>query len=152
DRAARAVVESVALDSARVLLLEDGTWRCRAAQTATMVDSTRLGLPSSSVLERMMQEKKTFWELPEQPGQPSESLAGVGTVVGAPILNRDGGVIGALYGERRRAIRATGPAISELEAMLVELLARGVAAGLARQEEEKRALAARVQFEQFFTP
>ncbi|MBV8557352.1 MAG: adenylate/guanylate cyclase domain-containing protein, partial [Planctomycetaceae bacterium] len=33
-----------------------------------------------------------------------------------------------------------------------ELLASGVAAGLARIEQEKAALAARVQFEQFFTP
>jgi adenylate cyclase len=36
--------------------------------------------------------------------------------------------------------------------MLVELLARGVAAGLARLEQERAALAARVRFEQFFTP
>jgi class 3 adenylate cyclase len=36
--------------------------------------------------------------------------------------------------------------------MLVEVLARGVAAGLARLEQEEAALAARAQFEQFFTP
>ena len=42
--------------------------------------------------------------------------------------------------------------ITELEARLVELLASGVAAGLARLEQEQAALAARVQFEQFFTP
>jgi adenylate cyclase len=35
--------------------------------------------------------------------------------------------------------------------MLVEFLARAVAAGLARQEEERKALTARIQFEQFFT-
>ena len=42
--------------------------------------------------------------------------------------------------------------ISEFEAKLVELLANGVAAGLARVKEEQAAAAARVQFEQFFTP
>src|SRR5260370_351906 len=36
--------------------------------------------------------------------------------------------------------------------MLVELLAGSVAAGLARVEREREALAMRVQFEQFFTP
>jgi adenylate cyclase len=152
DRAARAVVDFVALDSARVLLLDNGVWRSRAVQTAPTVDSTRLGPPSSSVLERMRQEKKTFWELPEQSSSAAESLAGVETVVAAPILSKEGSVLGALYGERRRMIRPGTPGISEMEAMLVELLARGVAAGLSLQEEQRKALSARVQFEQFFTP
>lgn len=150
DRAARAVVESVNLDAARVLLLENGGWRPRAVHTGPAGDSSRLGPPSTSVLERVRQEKKTFWEVPGKEGPAADSLAGVETVVAAPILNKDGEVIGALYGERRRMMR--GGAIGELEAMLVELLARGVAAGLARQEEEHKALTAQVQFEQFFTP
>jgi adenylate cyclase len=69
-------------------------------------------------------------------------------------------VIGALYGERRNA-RTEGEVtvasrhvrtFTELEAKLVELLARGVAAGLSRLAEERKALRHRVQFEQFFTP
>src|SRR5262249_52487108 len=51
----------------------------------------------------------------------------------------------------RRMVRPGTSSISELEARLVEFLARAVAAGLARQQEERKALAARVQFEQFFT-
>ena len=50
----------------------------------------------------------------------------------------------------RRGLRAKAP-ISTYEAMLVEMLACGVAAGLARVEQEQNAAAARVQFEQFFT-
>jgi adenylate cyclase len=61
-------------------------------------------------------------------------------------------VIGALYGEGRRDSGSTAKPITELEALLVELLASGVAAGLARLELEQAALAARVRFEQFFTP
>jgi adenylate cyclase len=72
-------------------------------------------------------------------------------VVAAPILHRDGSVRGAVYGERRGGKSALAP-LTEVEAMLVELVARGVAAGLARQEQERAALQARVQFEQFFTP
>jgi adenylate cyclase len=41
--------------------------------------------------------------------------------------------------------------ITKLEAMLLELLASGVATGLARLEQERVALAAQVQLEQFFT-
>src|SRR4029077_9810378 len=44
------------------------------------------------------------------------------------------------------------PPITKLQALLVELLAGSVAVGLARLEQEEAALAARVQFEQFFTP
>jgi adenylate cyclase len=80
-------------------------------------------------------------------------------VVAAPILDRRGDVIGCLYGERRRGgeserarAGSRSPQISRLDAMLVDVLANGVAAGLARIEQERAALAARVQFEQFFTP
>jgi class 3 adenylate cyclase len=60
-----------------------------------------------------------------------------------------------LYGERRGD--APSPShhpqtITKLEAMLVELLASGVAAGLARLDQEWAALAAKSRFEQFFTP
>ena len=44
------------------------------------------------------------------------------------------------------------PQITKLDAMLAETLACGVAAGLARFEQERAALAAQIQFEQFFTP
>ncbi len=82
-----------------------------------------------------------------------DSLLGVSAVVASPILDEKGEVIGALYGDRKR-YRSPGqpPRITRLDAMLVELLASGVAAGLARTEFERRAVAARVQFEQFFTP
>ena len=39
-----------------------------------------------------------------------------------------------------------------MEARLIELLAGAVGAGLARQEEEKRAAAARIRYEEFLTP
>jgi class 3 adenylate cyclase len=46
----------------------------------------------------------------------------------------------------------TGDLIGPLEAMLVETLARGVAAGRARVEQEHTAAQLQVRFEQFFTP
>ena len=71
----------------------------------------------------------------------------------APILNSRGEATGALYGERLMGGRVLGmPRVAKVEAMLIELLASGVAAGLARLEQENATMAARVQFEQFFTP
>src|SRR5207302_9074849 len=62
-------------------------------------------------------------------------------------------VVGALYADRRRgeSNKSLG-LITKVEAMLVELRAGSVAAGLARVEQEQAAIRARVQFEQFFTP
>ena len=47
-------------------------------------------------------------------------------------------MIGALYGDRRSGGSSGGfPRITEFEAKLVELLASGIAAGLARLKEEQ---------------
>jgi adenylate cyclase len=147
-QAARAVVDLVGLDTARVLLLEGDQWRPQAVQAGPRGLSEGGWKPSSRLLERMLREKRTFWEVPGH--VPEGSLVGVKAVVAAPILDRHGAVIGALYGDRRQESGQARP-ITRLEAMLVELLAGGVAAGLARLEQEQAALRARVQFEQFFT-
>jgi adenylate cyclase len=153
ERAAQAVVQMVGLDSGRVLLLNQGEWQTQAARTAHLVAAESNWRPSQHVLGCVCREKRTFWEMPAAAAAPAASLIGVKAVVAAPILSRDGTVIGALYGERRRESGFLhDKPITELEAMLVELLAGGVAAGLSRLEQEHAALAARVQFEQFFTP
>lgn len=167
DRAAKGVVDVVGLDNGRVVLFDGDGWRTEAvaypvgafglgASSPEMADNWR---PSRRVLSRLRAEKRTFWEEPESPEGGDMSLSGVAAVVAAPIIDRHGEVIGALYGERRQhglTSRAGGGTplarISKVDAMLVELLATGVAAGLARIDHEKAAMAARIQFEQFFTP
>jgi adenylate cyclase len=152
DRAARAAVDLVGLDAGRVLLLTGDAWKERVVAVAALAEGGTLPPPSRHVLGRLRMEKKTIWQqpapLPEQP----ESMRELEAVVAAPILDRHGAVLGALYGERRRRGAVPPRAIRTAEAMLVEVLAGGVAAGLARLEQEQAALAARVQFEQFFTP
>jgi adenylate cyclase len=152
-KAARAVVDLVGLDSGRVLMRDQQGWQVEAIQTARGSAADPEWEPSRRVLQHVFQEKRTFWETPEQIGPDAASLSGVTAVVVAPILDRQGQVIGALYGERRRgAPLMLATPITQVEAMLVELLAGGVAAGLARLEQERAASAARVQFEEFFTP
>src|SRR5207248_10870566 len=74
----------------------------------------------------------------------SGSIMGVQAVVAAPILDQKAEVVGILYGDRRNV----GRPITRVEAMLVELLACGVAARLARLKQEQDTL----RFEQFFSP
>jgi adenylate cyclase len=150
QKAARAVVELVDMDTGRVLVLRNGEWSMEAVYTANSGTANLRG-PSQSILGKLLREKRTFWQMPT--GSAMTSLTGVESVVAAPILNKRSEIIGAVYGERRVDM-ASGPArsVSRLEAMLVELLAGGVAAGLARVEQEQLAMRSRVQFEQFFTP
>jgi adenylate cyclase len=153
DKAASAAAELVNLDSARILLRSPDSWFFQATKSSTLSKGESDWQPSSAILRRLLQEKRTFWELPNMQAATGKSLFEINAVVAAPILNRDGDVIGVLYGDRRgdSPKAAFGP-ITELEASLVELLARGVAAGLARVDQERAALEARVRFEQFFTP
>lgn len=152
-RAARALVDLIGFDFGCVLLRDKQRWIVHQQGSAGRVlsgdrgsNATAEWQPSDQVLARVLREKKTFWQKLDS-ASPSESLVGVKSVVASPILDATGNVIGALYGERRRG----GPAmrtITRVEAMLVDLLAGGVAAGVARVEEEKT----RFLWEQFVTP
>jgi adenylate cyclase len=145
-KASRALVDLVKLDSGRILLRRENSWQQRAVQHRPASSHSADWQPSNTVLSKVLREKKTFWQVPRE----GVSTKDVEAVVAAPILNRRGEVIGALYGERRlMGTRVQGP-ISRLEAMFVEVLAGGVAAGLARVEQEQAALRVRLQMEQFF--
>jgi adenylate cyclase len=150
-RAAKALVDLVGLDSGRVLLLDKGDWKLQAHQSAPRARSDTSGRPSRQVLAKVLKEKRTFWQAPSSLGL-EESLVDVKAIVAAPILNPKGEVIGAIYGDRRQAAGMAARPITKVEAMLVDLLASGVATGLARVEQEQAALRAQVLMEQFFTP
>ena len=153
EQAAGALVDQIGLDAGQVLLRKDDDWTVAAIRLSPSEDSHLPHRASRSVLQRVLEDKTTYWQVPAEQLDESKSLAEIQAVVAAPILDRQGQVIGALYGDRRQNLRlASAPNITKLEAMLVETLAFGVAAGLARMEQEKAALAAQTQFEQFFTP
>src|SRR5262249_8255006 len=123
NSAARAVVDLVGLDAGRVLLLENGEWQPRTIVTRS--DEMQLDRQASrQVLGRIREEKRTCWQVPT--AAIGSSLMGVHAVVAAPILNRHGEVIGALYGDRAQHGNGSAAPITKLEAMLVELLASGV--------------------------
>ncbi len=145
------MVDLVGLNSGRVMLHHSGSWQCAAASYHEgMADNFASARPSQRILTRIQQDKRTFWQtLGAASGEAS--LSGVQAVVVAPILDAHGEVIGALYGDRHSEL-GIGRPITQLEAMLVETLACSAAAGLARLEQQRAAMAAQVRFEQFFTP
>jgi adenylate cyclase len=155
EQAARAAVKIVGLDAAAVLRFEDSRWRTEAlyAGDEREGDSQTSWAPSQTLLGWVRRDRRTFRHVPPTGPDTPRSLQNVSALVAAPILNGAGEVIGALYGDRRSGGSSGGfPRITEFEAKLVELLASGIAAGLARLKEEQAAVEARVQFEQFFTP
>ena len=154
EKAAQAAAEMVGLDSVSVWLLKGDEWVIQAQQVAPRLASVPRPPASRHVLNKVRQRAKTLWDKPLTSAAATASLESVAAVVAAPILNRQGDVIGALYGDRSflgPPSRHRGD-ITEVQAMLVELLAGGIAAGLERLKHEQAAVAARVQFEQFFTP
>jgi adenylate cyclase len=154
EQAARAAVKIVGLDAAAMLRCsDDGRWRVEALYRETGDPNQAAWAPSQTLLGRVRRERRTFRHVPPAGADTPRSLQDVLALVAAPILNGAGQVIGALYGDRRSGASGGGvPQITAFEAKLVELLASGIAAGLARLKEEQAAIAARVQFEQFFTP
>jgi adenylate cyclase len=145
-RATQAVVAMADMDSARVLLRDKNEWTEVRDGVAFRDGEQNRGArpPSRRILNKLLTERKTVWELP--PDQERwESVVHVRAIVAAPILDARGEVIGVLYGDRHQANRK---AISEVEALLVELIASGVAAGLERAAHERTT----ERFEQFFTP
>lgn len=151
-KAAEAMVAFVGLSNGWVLTWDEGlgNWVERVHHAAP--DSAGESRPSASLLARVRESRTTSWIAPDCGVEAEASLARmrVSAAVAAPILGRDGVVIGALYGDRGPDSSGTAR-FSHLEALLVELLAGGVAAGLARQESEAEASRRRVQFEMFFS-
>jgi adenylate cyclase len=151
DRASHALVQVVGLDTGRVLLRRGDTWETAAAHGATR--DLPGWCPSRHVIDRLLRTRSTVWQQPQRASEPdSASLRLLDTVVAAPLLDRHEQVIGVLYGERRKdSPQATRPD-TQVEALLVNLLACGVSTGLARLGQEKAALRATTLFEQFFSP
>lgn len=150
--AAKAVADIAQLDYAAVLTYSKDRWDIAAFRSPGSMVDANIWRPSTTVLGEVLASKSTVRQVPSTEDDEKGSLAAVDSLVASPILDPNGNVIGALYGDRRAKVGVVDDTISELEARLVDLLACGVSTGLARLEQEKSAVAARVQFEQFFTP
>ncbi|NLX99496.1 MAG: response regulator [Rhodopirellula sp.] len=131
---ARAIVELVGLDRGLVLLREHGGWHIAASWTKD--PKVELNF-SRSVLSRVVEQGRTFFGTP-QPTSVRSSLEGVEAVVGSPILDSNGKVLGVLYGSRDSRPASSHVGIQSLEAQVVQLLASSVSVGLIRMEMQQR--------------
>ena len=143
-RAAEVVREIVDLSAAAVLIRNGDSWETSAV--STILDSPDNWHPSRTIIDLVASEKRTFFNLCEQTSSV-QSLMGVKAIVASPILSGDKEVIGILYGDRRSQ---SGVQVKDVEAILVEVLATGVAAGLARVAQEEEAIRARADFQRSF--
>lgn len=149
--AVKALVEIVGLNSGVVLLRHEGRWDDQPALTYP-ADPLLGGLrPSKKILDTLLRDRRTVLDNPQD---VQGSLVGMEIVVAAPLLDSRGEVVGALYGDMPH-LEATGfggaALPTPLKAVLVDLLACGVSAGLARQRQEREAAKAQTLFEQFFS-
>lgn len=151
-KAVQSASQMVDLDTVAVVLRENGRWSV-AAGCHQGEPLSAAWLPSETMLQRVTEHRRTFFHVPSLRVGLTSSLQGVHSVIAAPILDATGQVIGVFYGEGRRGTDRRPPrTMTDLEAKLFELLAYGVASGLARVSQERKLIAERVRFEQFFTP
>ncbi len=150
ERAAKSVVELLGLDSALVLLLRDGQWRSVAEFHQSPAAASASGFASRRLLSRMQDERRTVFSDGSGVLSGDHSQTGIMAVVCAPICDKSGQIIGALYGDRQSPVHAPLP-IGPEEATFAEALAHTIAVGLQRQTQEKEALEQRVRFDQFFS-
>ena len=102
---------------------------------------------SLSVLSRVDEERKTQI-CDATRNQSTSSMHMLSSVVAAPILDRNQNLVAILYGDRWLMLQMDQDDITELEALLLDVLASAVAGGLARQAEEK----SRAGLSEFFSP
>lgn len=131
DQAAHCAAELLELDCVWALLLEDGKWVQKASARREEVTREKVGEPSSFVLGKVRDEKRTFWM--------TTQTAGVGvlpSVAAAPILDVQGAVIGALYGHRLATTASAHVPFNRLMGLSVEFLASAVSSGLVRSVQK----------------
>lgn len=150
ERALRKVVGLMRFDAARVLMLREGQWTCQAEFYRQPNRSDAKGAASQRMLRRMGDERRTIWQDAAERPAGDFSQAGVCAIIASPIRSRGGDVIGALYADRLSGGGASDVQISPAEAMLVETLAFGIAAGLERTRQDEELVEQRVRFNQFF--
>ncbi len=157
QQTARAVVTLVGLDRGLVVLRREGRWMVQARFPDLPYPPLNQGGVggggrefSVTTLERVARERRTLFQAAQSVANPAESLQGIEAVAAAPIFDSRDQVVGAVYGCRSRITPHAGLGIGSLEAQVMQLLASVVGVGLARQEQEARALRRLVQLEQFF--
>lgn len=149
QQTAHAVVKVVGLDRGMVLMRDEADWRIVARHAAPAIVDAEY---SHTVLGRVLRDRRTFFQSPEDSIDAAPSLIELEAVVASPIFDADEQIVGVVYGSRDLRNIGSRRGISALEAQVVQLLAGAATVGLARLEKEAEAVRVRNQFELFVPP
>ena len=152
--AAAIAVRSTGLDAALVLLREGDGWQI----AGSAITEPRFGLSFDPAALDVMTARPDVWRRPA--GMRHDHLPlheGAGrdpqdSIVVAPVRGEFGEIIAAVYGIRHGHGDNRRLGVRTLEARVIEVLADGVAAGLARRQAEVDAARRQVLLEQAFSP
>jgi adenylate cyclase len=146
--AVEAVTRIVGLDRAIILVPgPDSGWQRRAE--FSLKESTVPAAPiSDTLLQRVQVQGSTQIYDSRRTEGPGSSLRALNCAVASPILDHEEHVVGVLYGDRSLPLDSHEEGITDVEATLVEVLAGAVAAGIARQDQER----SRTRLAEFFSP
>lgn len=149
----RSLVDLLSFSRARVLFWNGSVWHAPMETD----DSGASGsfAPSTNVLESMRTQKKPFWRNGKGgafENDSAPSLEGIDAVIAVPLLDERDEVVGALYADRPLLRGGKLREITPLEAMLVELIACDISAGMARLARNQQNSELKAKFQMFFTP
>ncbi|NOZ41108.1 MAG: adenylate/guanylate cyclase domain-containing protein [Planctomycetes bacterium] len=147
--AARFAVETVGLDAAWVLRPSDYQVEMPWQIVGSHLPHPERGIRFDPTALEKLAGESTAWYQPINEDQRQRFSQ---AIVIAPVLDKQGQLVAAIYGVRdtRGANRRRG--VRPLEARLVQLLAESVAVGIARIQQETEAARTRVLLEQAFSP
>lgn len=155
SHAAAIAVRSTGLDAAMVLLRDGDGWQI----AGSAITEPRYGVSFDPAALDLMATQPDVWRrptagvrndrlpLPEGAGRDPQD-----SIVVAPVLGEFGEIIAAMYGIRHGHGDNRRLGVRTLEARVIEVLADGVAAGLARRQAEVDAARRQVLLEQAFSP
>jgi len=142
-------VETVGLDAAWVLRRSDDSCADRWQIVGSHLPQPQRGICfDKGALETLAGQSKAWYQSTDADETQQNSQA----VVIAPVLDRHGKLVAALYGVRDRRGSNRRRGVRPLEARLVQLLAESVAVGIARLQQETEAARTRVLLEHAFSP
>lgn len=154
-RAAAIAVRSTGLDAALVLLREGDGWQI----AGSAIPQPRYGISFDPAALDLMTARPDVWRRPAAGVRydhlPLHEAAGrdpQDSIVVAPVRGEYGEIIAAVYGIRHGRGDNRRLGVRTLEARVIEVLADGVAAGLARRQAEVDAARRQVLLEQAFSP
>lgn len=123
NQTAQHLLSMIGLDLAAVLLADGDDWKVQAVKASREGDAVPEINPRPSVLAAIRSEKCAVWQTPTQEEDVDwSSIQDMRGIIAAPIMDEQGNVVGAIYGERTIASLPTSHQM-KLESVFMGLVA-----------------------------